>query len=233
MSHGAHTKESCHTCRHSMLHWWMSHSAHTHTRRHTHAHTHTLTPSHPHTHNSGTTWCVGKWRVGVMTRTWLSHVALVYQSWKAHVTHDHVTHVNTCHHGTGDHVTCRRNISRSHGTLMYESCCLWMGHRTGMSCVCVHVCVCRVACRYMRGWSHDTHMNESWHTHEWVSCHLCFSHVTHMNTSCHRDTAICRQICAAGGTDVLAHVCESVRYIYICNIYIYIYKFIYVCIWYM
>ena len=33
--------------------------------------------------------------------------------------------------------------------------------------------------------SHVTHMNESWRTYEWVMSHIWMSHVTHMNESCH------------------------------------------------
>ena len=33
--------------------------------------------------------------------------------------------------------------------------------------------------------NHGTHMNESWHTHEWVMAHTWMSHGTHMNESCH------------------------------------------------
>jgi len=33
--------------------------------------------------------------------------------------------------------------------------------------------------------SHGTHMNESWHTYEWVMAHIWMSHGTHMNESCH------------------------------------------------
>ena len=32
--------------------------------------------------------------------------------------------------------------------------------------------------------NHDTRMNESWHTYEWVMAHIWMSHVTHMKESC-------------------------------------------------
>ena len=32
---------------------------------------------------------------------------------------------------------------------------------------------------------HVTHMNESYHTYEWIMSHIWMSHATHMNESCH------------------------------------------------
>jgi len=58
---------------------------------------------------------------------------------------------------------------------------IWMSHDTHMN-----------ESRHTYEWvmthiwmSHDTHMNESWHTHEWVMTHIWMSHDTHMNESRH------------------------------------------------
>ena len=53
----------------------------------------------------------------------------------------------------------------------------------------IHVChVCVMTHSYVSHISYSTHMNESWHTHEWVMTHsyvLHISYSTHMNESWH------------------------------------------------
>ena len=44
----------------------------------------------------------------------------------------------------------------------------------------INSCVFELLCT-----SHGTHMNESWHTCEWVMSHIWMTHVTHMNESWH------------------------------------------------
>ena len=41
------------------------------------------------------------------------------------------------------------------------------------------VCACEVRCQAHIWMSHVTYMNESRHTYEWATSHICMSHVTH------------------------------------------------------
>jgi len=54
-------------------------------------------------------------------------------------------------------------------------CVAWMSHpRMSYERVISHIWM-----------SHVTHVNESYHTCEWVMLHIWMSHVTHVNESCH------------------------------------------------
>jgi len=55
-----------------------------------------------------------------------------------------------------------------------------------------HIHSTQITCRMsvgerekMHRTSHIIHMNDSFHTYEWVMSHVWMSHVTHMNESCH------------------------------------------------
>ena len=83
--------------------------------------------------------------------------------------------------------------------------------------------------------SHDTHMNESWHTCEWVMTHIRTSHDTHVNESWHtyeyqthtqtkRDIIErCNSLCV---TCLISHIWVSldthmcVRHTYVCQTHI-------------
>jgi len=61
--------------------------------------------------------------------------------------------------------------------------------------------------------SHGTHVNESWHTYEWVMAHIWMSHGTHMNESCHTYEWVMAQyfMCDKGvRRSMWYHVCRSV-----------------------
>jgi len=55
---------------------------------------------------------------------------------------------------------------------------------------------------------HDqvAHMNESWHTYEWVMAHLWMSHCTHMNESC---PTWCDQVTSLIHEWVMSHISMS------------------------
>ena len=69
---------------------------------------------------------------------------------------------------------------------MCDVCVTWLIHIcvTWLIHMCVwrdsFICVWRV-CDVTHSYRHDTHLNESRHTYEWVMAHTWMSHVTHMN----------------------------------------------------
>ena len=90
----------------------------------------------------------------IMSHVWLSHT---YEWVMSHIRMSHVTHMPMPHSVFFDFlylVSVMSHISMSHVTRVNESH-TWM--------------------------SHGTHMNESWHTREWVMGHMWMSHVIRMH----------------------------------------------------
>ena len=98
---------------------------------------------------------------------------LKYDLFICDVTYSRVWHDSfTC-------VTWRiRMCDMTHSYVWHDSCmcAIWLIHMCGMT----HSYVWHDS--FMM--SHVTHMNESYHTYEWVMSHIWISHVTHMNESC-------------------------------------------------
>jgi len=64
--------------------------------------------------------------------------------------------------------------------------------------------------------SHGTHMNESWHTYEWVMAHIWMSHGIHMNESWHSISCATKVWEDQGDTMCVAVCCSVLQCVAVC-----------------
>jgi len=197
MSHGTHVHESWHTYK-----WAMEHICVRHVSRMKKAwHTQLLMRHGTHMDGMNESWHTYEWG---MSHIWMNHgthmneACLTYEWGMSHIWMSHGRHIRMCR---GTHmyniwethshsyvfstydtlnvsfiehecVICRKHIWMRMCLSSYE-CVIWMRRVSFMNKSCrthasgvppIRMC-------------HGTHMNESWHTHEWV--------MAHMNESCH------------------------------------------------
>ena len=125
-------------------------------------------------------------------RLWMSHGTHVNHSWNtyewvmSHIWMSHATHVNESY-GVATmsrrlkiiSLFCKRALLKRRYSAKET---YHFKEPTNRS----HPIICLLTRRGNRFWmSHGTHVNESWHTCEWIMAHMWMSHGTHVNESWH------------------------------------------------
>ena len=110
-----------------------------------------------------------------MTHSYVWHDSFICVTWLIHMcdmTHPYVWH---------DSFICVTYLIHMCATTRSQISYLWTSHGTH-EWVMWHMCT-----SHSHIWiSEVAHMNESWHTYEWVMARIWMRHVTHMNEAWHR-----------------------------------------------